>query len=52
MLARNGGLQIKAVCAIARKLVPRLLRVMQSGDGFDEARWRAEPHHAITAAVG
>lgn len=41
LLARNGGLRTKAVCAIARKLVPLLLAVMQSGEPFDEVRWRA-----------
>ena len=30
----------KAVCSLARKLVPLLLRVMQSGEPFTEARWR------------
>jgi transposase len=30
----------KAVCSLARKLVPLLLRVMQTGEPFDEARWR------------
>ena len=39
LLARNGGLRTKAVCAVARKLVPMLLAVMQSGEPFDEARW-------------
>jgi hypothetical protein len=31
----------KAVCSLARKLVPLLLRVMQTGEPFDEQRWRA-----------
>lgn len=44
LLARNGGLKTKAVCAIARKMVPLLLRVMQSGQPFDEARWQAGRH--------
>jgi transposase len=30
----------KAVCTLARKLVPLLLRIMQTGEPFDEARWR------------
>lgn len=42
LLARNGGLKTKAVCAIARKLVPLLLALMQSGEAFDEDRWRAQ----------
>jgi len=44
LLARNGGLKTKAVCAIARKIVPLLLRVMQSGQPFDDARWQARRH--------
>ena len=39
--ARNGGSQTSAMCAIARRLVPMLLRLMQSGEAFDEATWRA-----------
>jgi transposase len=42
LLARNGGLKTKAVCAIARKLVPLLLALVQSGEAFDEDRWRAQ----------
>jgi hypothetical protein len=30
-----------AVCAVARKLVPMLLRVMQTAEPFDLGRWRA-----------
>ncbi|MBK6423871.1 MAG: IS110 family transposase [Gemmatimonadetes bacterium] len=30
----------KAVCALARKLVPLLLTLMQTGQPFDEVRWR------------
>jgi transposase len=53
MLARNGEKKIKAVCAIARKLVPMLLAVAQSGDAFDRERWlgdrrRPEPPAAPT----
>ena len=44
LLARNGGLKTKAVCAIARKLVPLLLAVLQSGQPFDLPRWRANRH--------
>ena len=40
LLARNGGAKISAMCAIARKLVPMLLHVMQTGEAFDEAHWR------------
>jgi len=38
---RNGGSKTSALCAIARRLVPMLLRVMQSGEAFDVATWRA-----------
>ncbi|MBK9692183.1 MAG: IS110 family transposase [Gemmatimonadetes bacterium] len=34
----------KAVCALARKLVPLLLRIMQTGEPFDEGRWRGNRH--------
>jgi transposase len=39
--ARNGGAGTKAVCTLARKLVPLLLKVMQSGEPFDRERWLA-----------
>jgi transposase len=42
MLARNGNKKTKAVCAIARKLVPMLLTVAQVGDAFDRNRWLAD----------
>lgn len=38
---RNGGARTSAMCAIARRLVPMLLHVMQSGEPFDRAKWRA-----------
>jgi hypothetical protein len=41
IIARNGGLKKKAVCAISRKLVPLLLRVAQTGEPFDEVKWRS-----------
>jgi transposase len=37
--ARNGGVGTKAVCTLARKLVPLLLKVMQTGEPFDKERW-------------
>jgi hypothetical protein len=40
MCERNGGRKIIAMCAIARKLVPMLLHIVQSAEPFDEARWR------------
>jgi transposase len=49
LLARNGGRKTKAVCAVARKLVPLLLRVMQGGGPFDRARWQAGRHEALAA---
>ncbi len=39
----------KAVCAVARKLVPLLLAVLQSGEPFDLARWQANRHHPVAA---
>jgi transposase len=44
MLWRNGGCKTKAVCAVARKLVPLLLHVAQSGEPFDRERWLATRH--------
>jgi transposase len=38
---RNGGKRTSAMCAIARKLVPMLLHIMQTGEPFDLARWCA-----------
>jgi hypothetical protein len=32
------------MCAIARKLVPMLLHVLQSGEAFDLVRW-CHAHH-------
>jgi transposase len=37
--ARNDGVGTKAVCTLARKLVPLLLKVMQTGEPFDRQRW-------------
>jgi hypothetical protein len=42
MLARNGDKRTKAACAIARKLVPLLLTVAQSGEPFSRERWLAD----------
>lgn len=44
LLARNGGLKTKAICAVARKLVPLVLAVAQSGEPFDRERWLRERH--------
>lgn len=52
LLARNGGLKTKAVCAVARKLVPLVLAVAQSGEPFDRARWLQERHCRASDTVG
>ena len=44
MLARNGGCKTKAVCAVARKLVPLIFRVLQTQEPFDRERWLADRH--------
>ena len=41
LCARNGGAKVSAVCAMARKLVPMLLRIMQTGETFDPSRRHA-----------
>ena len=51
LLARNGGLRTKAVCAVARKLVPLLLAVLQSGQPFDRERWETQRHHAEPVVI-
>jgi transposase len=48
LVARNGGAKVSAICAIARKLVPMLLHIMQTGEAFDAAQWRAA--HGLPAA--
>ncbi len=48
MLAR-GVPRTKAVCTLARKLVPVLLCVMQTGAAFDAARWRGNRRSPIAA---
>jgi transposase len=44
LLARNGELRTKAVCAVARKLVPLLFAVMKNAQPFDLERWQAARH--------
>lgn len=39
LLARNGGAKISAMCAVARKLVPMLLHLMQTGEDFRADVW-------------
>lgn len=49
LLARNGGVRLSAICAMARKLVPMLLHIVQTGESFDEKRWRVEHGLDVTA---
>jgi len=39
LLARNGGAKISAMCAVARKMVPMLLHLMQTGEAFRAEVW-------------
>jgi hypothetical protein len=41
-MVRGGKSKTNAVCAIARKLVPMLLKVMQTAEPFDAAVWLAD----------
>jgi transposase len=41
-MVRGGKSRTNAVCAIARKLVPMLLKVMQTAEPFDAALWLAD----------
>ena len=50
MLQRNSGCKTKAVCAVARKLVPLLLHVAQTQEPFDRARWLASRHQRAVPA--
>jgi transposase len=51
MQQRNGGSKIKAICALARKLVPLLLEIAQTGQPFDPERWQAERRIRSAVAV-
>jgi hypothetical protein len=42
MKARNGGLNTCAMCAFARRMVPMLLHIMQTGEPFDPKRWQRD----------
>ena len=44
LVARNGGCKTKAVCAVARKLVPLILSVAQTQQPFDRERWLQNRH--------
>ena len=48
-LLERGSTRTKAVCSIARKLVPLLLAVMRSGEAFDVDRWLAHRHQRAAA---
>lgn len=48
MVAR-GVPRTKAVCTLARKLVPLLLQLMQSDEAFDEGRWHGNRRVVIAA---
>jgi len=39
--SRNGGSKTSAMCAVARKMVPMLLHIMQTAEAFDEEKWKA-----------
>ena len=39
MAKRNGGSKISAICALARRMVPMLLHIVQTGEAFDRERW-------------
>jgi transposase len=39
LLSRNGGAKISAMCAVARKMVPMLLHLMQTGEDFRAEVW-------------
>ncbi len=45
-VARNGGSKIKGLAAVARKLVPLVLCIIQTGEPFDAARWGRQRHVA------
>lgn len=45
LVKRNGGRKVSAVCAIARRLVPLLLAVAQTGAAWDEGKWRRGRAH-------
>ncbi|HEU4589249.1 MAG TPA: IS110 family transposase [Gemmatimonadales bacterium] len=47
----RGQSQTEAICAVARKLVPMLLQIAQTGQLFDLARWGAA-HRVPTPAPG
>ena len=49
LLAR-GKPKTSAVCAVARKLVPMLLKVMHTGEPFDLERWLGNRHDTARAA--
>lgn len=46
---RNGEAKIAAMCAVARKLVPMLLELMQTGRKFDRELWLRNRHQQLAA---
>ena len=52
LLTRNGGCKTKAVCAVARKLVPLLLALAQRQETFDRERWLAARHQGTPTVEG
>ena len=47
---RNGNCRTKAVCAVARKIVPILFEIMRSGRPFDVEKYRRNRHCSGRAA--
>lgn len=48
-MLRQGKSKTNAVCAIARKLVPMVLTVMQTAEPFDVKRWQADRREQAAA---
>jgi transposase len=48
-MLRHGKSKTNAVCAIARKMVPMLLSVMQTAEPFDVERWYADRREQTAA---
>jgi hypothetical protein len=45
----RGMARTSAVCAVARKLVPVVLRILKTGAAFDGERWRRD--HGVPSAA-
>ena len=48
-MLRQGKSKTNAVCAIARRIVPMLLTVMQTAESFDVGRWNADQRESDAA---